>query len=84
VKHLDWLEGYYTTLAYQVDIARKSLRRQPAAYGGGLRGVAFAAAVTMLRPVLGGLTNVLAQLDTRVKLTTGGHCKSYVAVATKA
>jgi SAM-dependent methyltransferase len=84
VKHVDWLEGYYTTLAYQLDIARRSLRRHPAAYGGGVRGLALAAAVTVLRPVFGLLSGTLGSLGAQIKMTTSGHCKNYVVVATKA
>jgi SAM-dependent methyltransferase len=83
VESLDWLEGYFGTLAFQVRTAGHTLPRSGAAYGGGATGLAWAAAASASRPVLRVLARGLDRLELRHRYTDGGHPKNYAVVARK-
>jgi hypothetical protein len=78
------LEGYYGTLAHQLDVASRSLPRRTSLYGGGSPSVVGSVAAIGLRPVFGVLARLYSRLDRRTKLTSAGHCKNYCVIATKA
>jgi SAM-dependent methyltransferase len=83
VERIEWLEGYYGTLSYQLLLAAKSLPVHPRFYGHGPAAVAAAGAVNAFRPLLLLFAALFAHLDMRYKLTTAGHCKNYIVVASK-
>lgn len=84
IEELDWLEGYYGTLAYEFDMASRCLPIRPKAYGGGWLGPVAGASVLLLRPAFSILSVMFARLDVRHKYTLGGHCKNYCVIAAKA
>jgi len=84
VEHLDWLEGYAGTVSYQLRRAARNLPHRPRYYGGGIVGLATAAAVAVARPMMYGLALLLGSADVRAKWTRTGHCKNYCVVARKA
>jgi len=61
---LDWLEGYFGTISYQLDVAKRALR-------GHWRHAA---------PVLGKASRAAARADLRWRLTDVGHPKNYTIV----
>lgn len=83
IERLEWLEGYFGTLSFQLVIAAGSLPRRPRDYGGGVAGLAAAAVAVPLRPVLWLLSLALARLDIRHKRVAVGMCKNYTVVARK-
>lgn len=84
IERLEWLEGYFGTLSYQLDQAVASLPSLPGDYGGGLKGWLTSALVLVLRPGLSLLSRLLSRADLRVRWTRTGHCKNYCVVARKA
>lgn len=83
VERLDWMEGYFATLHYQLRLAAVTVPLAPAAYGGGLVGLAavpFAAACRLMFAASG---LAFGWLDGRSKHTAGGHPKNYVAIVRK-
>ena len=50
LERLDWLEGYFGTLAYQCATAARTLPRHPRFFGGGMVGVLAAAMATCTPP----------------------------------
>lgn len=83
IERLDWLEGYFSTVGYQLHGMGRGLPHRPQALGGGLAGV-------LLSPwmVLWKLQCLLAavlfhRLEKRVKFQARGYPKNYVVVARK-
>lgn len=83
IERIEWLEGYYGTLSYQLLLAGKSLPMHPRFYGNGPSAIAAAGTAIAFRPLLLAYAALFARLDLRHKLTTAGHCKNYVVIATK-
>lgn len=83
VGEISWLEGYLCTLAYQVDVASRSLPRSSAEFGGGKLGILLASATAIFMPIAPYLIKWLHTADTRRKHTATGHPKNYVAVMRK-
>lgn len=83
IERLEWLEGYYGTLAHQFRKAGRNLPSRPSAYGGGLVGTASAAAAMALKPTLSLLARWMMRLDVRAKHTATGHCINYAVLAQK-
>jgi SAM-dependent methyltransferase len=83
VEQMEWLEGYYGTLAYQLRVAAASLPKHPWFYGSGIRGYVWAVAMLGVRPLLAALSAIFSRLDLRRKITFAGMCINYMAVARK-
>jgi SAM-dependent methyltransferase len=83
VKRIDWLEGYYGTLSYQLNMAIHALPTHPKHYGDGFTGIASAALVFLLRPFFAMSSILFSHLDLRHKFVSAGQCKNYAIVATK-
>jgi len=83
IEELNELEGYYGTLAYQMEVATRSLPRHPSAYGRGLLAFVGAASSTVLRPAFAVFAYLYYRLDVKAKFTAAGHCKNYCVVARK-
>jgi SAM-dependent methyltransferase len=83
VQKVEWLEGYYGALAYQLELAERSLPRHPRHYGGGIVGTAAGLLSFVLRPLFGGLAGLFNHLDLRSKYVSAGLCKNYAVIATK-
>jgi SAM-dependent methyltransferase len=83
VVQIDWLEGYYGTLSYQIEVAGRSLPLNPKHYGGGMNGFLFSCLVLFLKPIFIILSFMFSRLDIRLKFTDAGQCKNYTVLATK-
>lgn len=83
VKRIEWLEGYFGTLGYQLAGAARSLPWKPKFYGGGLLGILLGFGAIFLKINCGISSIVLSRLDLHYKYTQSGHCKNYTAVAVK-
>jgi len=84
VHAIDWVEGYFGTLAYQLKKASRSLPFRPRDYGGGIVGVAAAACSIGMRTASSLLSRWFSMLDVRHKYTAKGHCLNYCLSAVKA
>lgn len=80
---LEWLEGYYGTLAYQLRLASTDLPTRGSDYGGGLLGWLLGVLAWPLKLLFAGLSLVFTQLDLRHRYVSGGLCKNYAVVAHK-
>lgn len=83
VEQTQWLEGYYGTLAYQADLAVRSLPLNPRFYGGGWAGIGGSFAALLLRPLLVVTSLLFSRLDLQYKYTAAGMCKNYALIARK-
>jgi SAM-dependent methyltransferase len=83
VKQIEWLEGYYGTLSYQLDMAAHSLEIDSGVYGGGALGVFGAMLALILKPSFFALSKIFAWLDLRHKFVRGGMCKNFTVVSRK-
>ncbi len=81
IERLDWLEGYLGTVGHQLNRMARHLPVRPKALGGGVRGVAAAAALVPLRAGFGALSVGFQHLELHAKVTDRGHPKNYVAIA---
>jgi len=83
VERLEWLEGYYGTVAYQLNRMAKYLPVKPREIAPGLAGWLAAPVLAALK-VVGAAGSVLFhRLEVRHKYTTQGYPKNFVAVVQK-
>jgi SAM-dependent methyltransferase len=80
---LEWLEGYFGTLAYQLRFAADNLPRAPEAYGDGAAGRAYAMGVRIARPFIRRASAALTGLDLAHRVTDTGMPKNYAAIAVR-
>jgi SAM-dependent methyltransferase len=83
ILQLEWLEGYYGTLAYQSLSAALALPVLPRHYGSGAVGWVAALVALSLKPLLALASIAASYLDRRHKATHVGLCKNYTVVARK-
>jgi hypothetical protein len=79
----DWLEGYFGTVAYQLETASRYLPMRPRQIAPGLIG--FLAALLMLasKAIFSLLAWFFHALDERLKYTANGYPKNYVVLVRK-
>jgi len=83
LKKIEWLEGYYGTLSYQLRTASIDLPLNSKDYGGGVLGFFAVALVFFLKKIFALTSVVFAALDLRYKNVATGYCKNYAIVAIK-
>ncbi len=83
IKRIEWLEGYYGTLSYQLEMASRALPSNPSSFGGGYKGIICSGIVSILKPLFALLSIFFARLDIRSKYVENGQCKNYIVVARK-
>jgi len=83
IKRLEWLEGYYGTLSFELEFASKTLPLMPDSYGGGITGILYTLLAVTLKPLFYFLSLIYERLDLHHKNTQIGHCKNYLVVAVK-
>ena len=83
VESIEWLEGYFGTLSYQMITIAREMPSKPADYGGGLIGVCGALLSLGLRPLAFGLARLFSYYDGRHKYVSSGLCKNYAIIARK-
>jgi SAM-dependent methyltransferase len=81
IDSLDWLEGYYGTLSYQMQLAARSLSVREARDAKVSRLEATGVAASRL--TFRALARFFAGLELKHKYTGSGLCKNYAIVATK-
>ena len=83
LKKIEWLEGYYGTLSYQLETATRNLPLNSKYYGNGLIGVLVVPIIFFLKMIFALSSVIFANLDIRYKNVSNGYCKSYVIIAVK-
>jgi ubiquinone/menaquinone biosynthesis C-methylase UbiE len=83
IKEIEWLEGYYGTLSYELRMAARVLPMHAEEYGGGITGLLAVLLVLFLKPTFYLVSIVFSRLDIRYKFFSKGHCKNYSVVAVK-
>ena len=83
IERLDWLEGYFGTVGYQLNCMSRYLPVRPRELGGGLMGVALAPCLGLVKLSAGACSVVFHKLEMRVKYQTRGYPKNYVAILKK-
>ncbi len=82
IESLEWLEGYFGTLAYQLRMAGRSLPWfPPNLRATGAMGIIGCLTFCWLKPLFLGVGELLARLDVRSKWMDRGMCKNYRVVA---
>jgi SAM-dependent methyltransferase len=83
IERLDWLEGYYSTIAYQLRGMARDLPSRPAAIAPGPLGWLLAPFVGVLRIGFGAASVLFHRLETVHKFQARGYPKNYVAMVRK-
>jgi SAM-dependent methyltransferase len=83
IDRLEWMEGYFGTVAYQLDTAARYLPARPNDITPGLLGYALAPAVGALKVTFALAAILFYRLDIRSPLKDRGFPKNYVVIATK-
>lgn len=83
IERIEWLEGYYGTLAYQLETATITLPLNPKSYGAGLFGFLAALTTLLLKPIFFLASVLFTHSDLRYKNDSIGYCKNYAIVALK-
>ena len=84
VESIEWLEGYFGTLAYQLREAAKALPIKPKEYRLGIFGILIVFFIGGLKILFAALTVFFTWLDIRSKYVAGGQCKNFAVIAKKA
>lgn len=83
VVRLDWMEGYFGTVAYQLETASKYLPLKPSSIAPGPRGYLAAPVFLASRLLFRLLAGFFYRLDERHRFKRYGFPKNYVVVVTK-
>jgi SAM-dependent methyltransferase len=83
IDRLDWLEGYYSTVAHQMNRMARHLFTRPAEVAPGALGYVLAPVMFLLRLQMAALGRAFHWLEMRHKVTQRGHPKNYIAILSK-
>lgn len=83
INSIEWLEGYYGTLAYQLKEAAKVLPLKSVNYGCGPLSWLIIGFVGGLKILFAILATFFSWLDIRKKYVARGQCKNYAVIALK-
>ena len=83
IKKIEWLEGYFGTLSYELRKAAKNLPLDPRKLGNPLSGILLAILNLFLKPTFMILSIIFSHADIMYKYQASGNCKNYAAIAVK-
>ena len=83
LNRIEWLEGYFMTLSYQLRFAYKYIPLNYKSYGASLFGLLFVPFMFALKVSFYFLSYLFARMDGSFKYTKQGMCKNYALVAKK-
>lgn len=83
IERLDWLDGYYATVAYQLNTVSSYLPKLSKEIAPGPAGLLLSPFMFLLKVQMGLLSILFHKLEMRNKITTRGYPKNYVAIAVK-
>ena len=82
-QRLDWLDGYYATVGYQLNTISRYLPARPGQIANGGLGLILAPAFMLFRLQLAALSILFHWLEMKNKITTHGYPKNYVAILSR-
>jgi SAM-dependent methyltransferase len=83
IERLDWLEGYFGTVAYQLAGMSDALPSRPREVAAGFAGYALAPTLWFMKKGCTAGAIFFHALETRIKFQGRGYPKNYVAIACK-
>jgi SAM-dependent methyltransferase len=83
IERLDWLEGYFGTMGYQLNSMARFLPLKPRYLGGGIVGCALVPIMMLLKVTFGVCSILFHRLEIRVKFKQKGYPKNYLAIVCK-
>lgn len=83
IERLEWLEGYYSTTAHQMNRMARHLPARPAKVAPGVLGYVLVLPIFALRVQMAALSLFFHWLEMRKKVVDRGHPKNYVAIVQK-
>jgi SAM-dependent methyltransferase len=83
IDRLEWMEGYFGTVAYQLDTAARYLPIRPGLISPGVIGYLCAPLIVMLKLGFAVVAILFYRLDIRFPMKASGFPKNYVVLATK-
>ncbi|MDB5682578.1 MAG: hypothetical protein JWM75_276 [Sphingomonas bacterium] len=83
IERLDWMEGLFGSIGYQLETAAKNLPSQPGRIAPGLLGWVGLAAVLFAKLSFPPLANLFYRIDETQRFTGRGNPKNYVVIARK-
>lgn len=83
IERIDWLEGYFGTVGYQLNGMARYLPYHPRAINAGIAGYVLAPILFLLKILFATLSIMFHLLETRIKFTACGYPKNYVAIVRK-
>jgi SAM-dependent methyltransferase len=84
IDRLDWLEGYYGTVGYQLNSMAHYLPGKPRDIDRGLAGYLLAPFMLALKLIFLSCSVFFHKMEVRVKYELKGYPKNYIAIVTKA
>jgi SAM-dependent methyltransferase len=83
IERLDWLEGYFGTVAYQLNCAGRYLPISPRDLSEGIIGYVLVPVLLGLRFLFLASSLLFHKMETMKKFTGSGYPKNYVAIVTR-
>jgi SAM-dependent methyltransferase len=83
IERLDWLEGYFGTVGYQLKCMSRYLPWRPSQLHRGYIGYGLAPLMVLLKFGFSGCSILFHLLETRTKFQAKGYPKNYVVIASK-
>jgi len=83
IERLEWMEGYYGTIAYQLETAAKYLPRTPDKIAPGILGFAAMPLMVGCKLLFRALAWLFYMLDEHHRYTASGYPKNYVCIVNK-
>jgi SAM-dependent methyltransferase len=83
IDRMEWMEGYFGTVAYQLETSARYLPLRPGAIASGALGYALVPVVAALKLMFALAAIAFYRLDIKAPIKTTGFPKNYVVFATK-
>jgi SAM-dependent methyltransferase len=84
IERMDWLEGYFGTVGYELNCMSRYLPYKPRDISYGFVGYGLAPITALLKVTFAACSIVFHRLETRVKFKARGYPKNYVVIVRKA
>jgi SAM-dependent methyltransferase len=84
IERLDWLEGYFGTVGYQLNCMFRYIPLRPRHLHSGIIGYGLTPIMAILKICFAACSILFHRLETRVKFQAQGHPKNYLVIASKA
>jgi SAM-dependent methyltransferase len=83
IERLDWLEGYFGTVGYQLQCMARYLPWRPRHFQAGLLGYGLAPVMALLKVSFAACSVLFQRLEPHIKFQERGYPKNYLAILSK-